>query len=115
MVRHVVARTGSGPRPEPIDASGVENALPSKASQKSAQAISALRPQERRRLLLREGDKILRQARCDALTGEKKDRKYKAKRRDEKRARREREKRFGKSDERLGKLGAASRARRIAP
>jgi hypothetical protein len=65
------------------------------------------------KLELREwSDEILRDAHCDALTGEKKDRAYKRKRQAKKREYRARERWFGKKSEPFGKLGAASKVRR---
>jgi hypothetical protein len=64
-------------------------------------------------LLMKAADAILKKARCDALTGEKKDRQYKRKKQAENRAYRAYEKQFGKSNAQFGKLGAASRLRRL--
>jgi hypothetical protein len=60
--------------------------------------------------LIRDADRMLREARCDAITGEVKDRAYKLKTRVQSR----RAKRLAKRKEwGLGKLGAASKARVI--
>jgi hypothetical protein len=61
-------------------------------------------------LLLKAADELLRKARFDAVTGEKKDREYEMKTR----AASKRARRLSKQKEReFGKLGAASRVRRL--
>jgi hypothetical protein len=63
-------------------------------------------------LLMKAADELLRKANCDALTGERKDREYEMKTR----AASKRARRLMRLKEReFGKLGAASRVRRIEP
>src|SRR6516165_4419779 len=69
-------------------------------------------PPRKTSVLLRQADQMLRKARCDTVTGERKDHSYKLRKRAElKRARRLTRRKQWK----LGKLGAASPVRRIEP
>jgi hypothetical protein len=92
----IVARAGAELRPEP---------RPNRADMdKEASA-----PMSKKTLLMKAADELLRKARFDAVTGEKKDREYKRKQH----AAIKRARRLSKLKERkFGKLGPASRVRR---
>ena len=69
-------------------------------------------PSRKRSAMLRQADQMLRGARCDTVTGERKDHSYKLR----KRAEAKRVRRLARRKEwEFGKLGAASPVRRIEP
>jgi hypothetical protein len=78
----------------------------------SKQTMTETIPPRKTSVLLRQADQMLRRARCDTVTGERKDHSYKLR----KRAERKQARRLTKRKEReFGKLDAASPVRRIEP